>query len=177
MPQKQFPVAGAPPATVSDDAALLAHAEECALPSGKTIWWCQPDELALMAFTGDMPDPLSSTVMLYLREEGSLPADEDDPASYIKQRQHLKAEYEIIRQGMAKPRFDPDKEFGDDDVWGRRNLSPTDRTYIITWLFRIGRQSPAYARQPARIPQPLGAAPDVLDGDGGGTIAGSAVGD
>lgn len=165
MPKLNAPGAPstAPDLSAPDHAALLARATEYTLPSGRQIWWLAPDEMELLAFTGLLPDPLTASVYLLLRDEGAL-SDADDPASYQRELSHLKATYAILKAGMIAPRFDPDLAIGDDAVLGRRDVPRGDRLFIFQWLFRLGTTPEAFMssqhHEPGRI---AGAAPDRGD--------------
>src|SRR6185369_17285063 len=126
------------PPDAPDQDALLERATQYTLPSGRVIWWLAPDEMELLAFTGLLPDPLTAAVYLLLRDEEAIEEPPDDPRSYQRELQRLKAEYQILKHGMVKPRFDPDQAIGNDEVWGRRDLPRVDRRYIYDWLFRLG---------------------------------------
>jgi len=139
-------------ADAPDDAALLAAATEYKLPTGLHIWWLAPDLEVLMAFTGDLPDPITASVYHLLRNEGEID-DKDDPRSYDRQRNRVRGMMQIARHGMVKPRFDPDRAVGDGvEVLGRRQLPIIDLEYIYTWLFRLSSAAEVYEIPPADQP-------------------------
>lgn len=144
MPKLLAPGA-VPEAAPIDDDALLARATEYTLPSGRRILWLAPDEMEMLAFTGTLPDPITASVYLLLRDEGAL-TEEDDPASYQRELQHIKATYAICKAGMVKPKFNPDLAIGDgENVLGRRDLSRGDRNYIYNWPFLVGATPEIFA--------------------------------
>jgi hypothetical protein len=163
-------------APAPDDAALLAAATAHVLPSGRCIWWLAPDEMEMLAFTGELPDPLTSRVYLLLRDEGSLPDEKDDPATYQREFNAIEAEFVVIKHGMVKPKFDPSLAIGDGvNVIGRRQLSRGDRRFIMNWLFRVGTTPEAFSL--AQSDQPAGAAQPPRDSGGIPPDAGTADGD
>ncbi len=144
MPKMPIPGAVQSIAPASDDSALLSHAKEYILPSGRRIWWLPPDEMEILAFTGALPDPITAAVYLALREEGALD-EKDDPRAYHRELGQLKAEYAILKAGMVKPKFDPDLIIGNDEVLGRRDIPRGDRLYAWNWLFRLGTTPEAFS--------------------------------
>ena len=175
MPRLNVPGAGAAQSPPPDDAALLARATAYTLPSGRVIHWLAPDEMEMLAFTGDLPDPLTAAVYLLLEQEESI-VKEDDPASYHKKFNGLKAQYAILKAGMVKPRFDPDLVIGDGEiVWGRRDLPRGDRLYVYNWLFRVGATPEAFMS--ANADEPSGVADAAPDRGGVPPDASAAVGD
>lgn len=142
----QIKTAQAAPSDTPDQAALEAAATAYTLPSGREILWLPPDEMEMLAFTGALPDPLTAAVYLALVDEGSISANEDDPASYHRMLNQRRGIDQIIRCGMVKPRYDPTLVVGDGvEVLGRRQLGQADRSFIWNWLFRLNA-TPAFIK-------------------------------
>jgi hypothetical protein len=176
MPQlARTPGAGPDFGPPPDEAALLAAAQEYTLPSGRVVWWLQPDELEMMAFHGTLPDPILGKLFVMLRDEGSL---EDKPRldDYRDDLNEIQAQYHVIKHGMVKPRFDPSLAIGDGNgTIGRRELTRGDRLFVYHWLFRLG--TTPEARELARIDQLTRLANATRDSDGVPHDASTADGD
>jgi hypothetical protein len=162
-------------ASAPDDAALLAAATEHELPTGRKIMWLAPDLELLMAFTGDLPDPITAAVYHLLRDEGELD-EKDDPRSYDRQRNRMRGKMQIAAHGMVKPKFDPELAVGDGNgTWGRRELPSIDLDFIYSWLFRLATTPAllqmANADQSGRTTPPPPDSGEVRD-DSGGAVEG-----
>lgn len=176
MPQLARAGATAPATAPATDDELLAAAEEVRLPSGRRVWWLAPDDMEMLAFTGELPDPITAAIYLLLEDEGAIVKD-GDPGSYQRKRNQDNAKHVIAKAGLIKPRYDPDLIVGDGmNVIGRRQLGRGDRDYIYNWLFRVGAAAPSYALPNADQPGGLAHAAsdrgDLPHGAGGADQAG-----
>lgn len=171
MPQVKSLGAASPP---PDAAALLAAATPYTLPSGREVLWLAPDLETLMAFTGALPDPITSAVYHLLRDEGEL-EPKDDPRSYHRQFNQVRGMMAVAAAGLIRPIFDPDRTLGDGNgTIGRREMPLPDLEFCWYWLFRRATTPALYL---AAAEQSGGVATATPAGEGVPPNTSDAIGD
>lgn len=125
---------------------------EDVLPSGLMVKWRMPDPFKVIAFDGDLPDPLTSAVIRLLSEERAYTPD-TDPRKFRVEVATIRGMYGIVAAMLIEPEFDPAVEYGENGTLGRREIGYRDITRLY-WHFCLG----------TRLPLPVAAAPAEPDG-------------
>lgn len=143
------------------------------LPSGLMVTWRMPDPFKIIAFDGDLPDPLTSAVIRLLSEERSYTPDAD-PRKFRTDAAAIRGMYGLAAAMLVEPKLDPTVEYGQNGTLGRREIGYLD-VATLHFRFRIGTRLPApVAPDPAEPDRPADAPPDS-DGvppDAGGAAGG-----